>query len=267
MKKIKIIPLSVSLALLSGLFLTSCSLVGLDLQKDYVYEKKELDPHLNKTARQYLEDRGKNPVKTNDTVFKWMQLGIEYAGINLDEYEKPGRTFIFLHNDAIRVLDKGNVTKGLWFDLPKVVSVDPVTGIITTKPATKWEDYSKETVKNYFLYLILQGDYGFNNALPENSTLQTLLPAGTVASKESLLGYIVSKSTPPKDNVIRHTSVAGGNGFDPEGKINMKIVYKDGTPLRINDLVDNRSAGQIATNGQVHVYASTIWPFRYSHND
>lgn len=279
MKKYKNIQKGAFFLLVSAA-LSSCSMFGLDVQKDHEYIKQELDPNIYMTARQYLETRAVTPAKLNDTVFKYMKLGLDYAGIDLAEYEKPGRTFIFLHNDAIRVLDdKTKLPKsGFWFDLPIVLKdvngapiMDPVTGRPKTRPATQWSDYSKETVKNYFLYLIIQGDFGFNNALTTNTTFKTLLPPGTVAKKdESMLGYILTKSTPNPDALPNTFSVVssfiqGGSGFDPEGLINMKIVYSDGTPLKINDFSSDRSAGQIATNGQVHVYGSTVYPFRYSY--
>ncbi|PYF70695.1 hypothetical protein [Pedobacter nutrimenti] len=269
------------LMLLLGLAFSSCSIGGLDLQKDYKYEKKELDPRLYKSARQYLEDRGTSPLKAGDTVFKYMKLGLDYAGIDLGEYEKSGRTFIFLHNDAIRVLDdKTKIPKsGMWFDIPVIMKdvngqpIKDVDGIkYKTRPATKWSDYSKETVKNYFLYLIIQGEYGFDNAVTTNTTMQTLLPPNRVAAKdESLLSYIVTKAQPKPGSMAASRAIlwdaVGSPGFDPEGKINMKITYTDGTPLVINDLVPDRSAGQIATNGPVHVFGATVWPFRYSYFD
>src|SRR5690349_13474101 len=71
------------------------------LQKDYEYKPYTLDPKINMTAKQFMNSRGVAGVGS-DTIFKWMQLGIEYAGIDLAEYEKQGRTYIFLHNNAIR---------------------------------------------------------------------------------------------------------------------------------------------------------------------
>ena len=92
------------------------------LQKDYTYIKSELDPHYNMTAKQYLLSRG-TAGANGDTVFKWMQLGLEYCGFDMSEYEKPARTFIFLHNNAIKVWDntKKVVTGGFFFDFPIVV--------------------------------------------------------------------------------------------------------------------------------------------------
>lgn len=251
------------LILLSGLaFLVgSCSLVGLDMQEDYDYNKQTLDPHINITAKQFLENRSYGSVP-NDTVFKWMRKGLEYAEIDLAEYEKPGRTFLFLHNEGVRVLEtKKGVTKtiaGLWFDFPIVekdangnpIFLDANKTIPKTRPATKWEDYPKADVRNYFLYLILQGDYNFDKLTIVNTAAQTLLPPNTTATKTSLLGYLNQ-----------------GKGFDQEGKMNLKLVNNnDLAPIEINDKTYNRSGGYIATNGVVHVYGMkshyTIYPFR-----
>src|SRR6185436_10853301 len=102
------------------------------LQKDYKYNAWTLDPHINKTAKEFLLSRGTAGVGA-DTVFKWMQLGIEYAGIDMAEYEKLGRTYIFLHNNAIRVTTGTgptlSVTGGFFYDYP-VVAKDGSGNII-----------------------------------------------------------------------------------------------------------------------------------------
>jgi hypothetical protein len=258
------------IAIVSMLSLGSCY----KLQTDYKYVKKEADPNINATAKQYLFDRSDNLTPgAIDTVFRWMKKGIEYAGIDMAEYEKPGRTYIFLHNSAIRVIASGKVTGGFFFDYPiieKDAGGNPIRnadGTIKSHPATKWEEYAPETVKNYFLSLIIEGVYGFDNLHIENQSLPTLLPANTPATKESRLGYVVPSVTPDPNNqvlvVLNFTD--GGNGFDPEGKINLKIANITSSPIRLNDKTDDRSAGYIATNGQLHVYGATVHPFRYSH--
>ena len=237
--------------LLLALMFSGCSLFDMELQKDYDYEHKTLDPHINITARQFLENRSyESATNTKDTVFKWMRKGLEYAQIDLSEYEKQGMTFIFLHNDGVRVWDAKakKVTAGLWFDYPIVTGVDPVTNIPKTRPATSWSDYSVEDVRNYFLYLMVKGNYNFDKLTLSNTTAQTLLPAGAVASKKSMLGYLNE-----------------GKGFDQEGKINFKIVNNnDLAPIQINDKTNDRSGGYIATNAIVHVFGNkdSVQPFR-----
>src|SRR6185436_3537017 len=209
------------------------------LQKDYKYDAWTLDPHINITAKEFLLSRGTAGVGA-DTIFKWMQLGIEYAGIDMAEYEKPGRTFIFLHNSAIRVTTGSGaslkVTGGFFFDYP-IIGRDAAGNIIPSisnpgtdsiRPALQWNEYPQALVKNYFLYLILQGEYSFENLSVSNTSIPTLLPAGTIAdpNKVSKLGWAVVKTTPNPDPALAANntfSTAGGAGFDPEGKINLKL--------------------------------------------
>jgi hypothetical protein len=67
--------------------------------------------------------------------------------------------------------------------------IDATTGLPKTHPALEWTEYSKATVKNYFLYLIGQGTFNFYDLNADNKTVVSLLPAGTKAGKESMLGY------------------------------------------------------------------------------
>jgi hypothetical protein len=230
---------------IGAMFCQGCTLFDMDLQKQYDYKPTVLDPHINISAREFLENRsyGTDPA---DTAFKWMRKGLEYAGIDFAEYEKPGRTFIFLYNDAVRVIKSNKVTGGLWFDFPIVTSLDPITNVPITKPATKWEDYPKQDVKNYFLYLIAQGEYNFEQLNADNQAVQTLLPPDQVAGQQSYFGF-----------------VNDGKGFDQEGKMNLKLVNNnDMAPIQINDRTNDRTGGYIATNGIVHVFGATVYPFR-----
>ncbi len=266
---------------------------GLDIQEDYDYKKSVLDPHINKSARQYLEERGKNPLIPGDTIFKFMQLGLEYAGINLDEFEKPGRTFIFLGNGAIRVLPTKTVagavvvssivpTGGMWFTFPitqrngdgtlKLTSA----GAVETKPATRWEEYSRADVRKYFLSLIALGDFGFHNAQVTNTGLQTLLPSNMSASDSSRLGLLIVNIDQEFNDVgarvpayVTAREPGVNYGFDQEGKINLKILNGDYSPLQVNDYNTLTTSGIIATNGKIHVYSPTgttpvpLFPSRY----
>jgi len=246
------------------------------LQKDYQYVPYVLDSHINETAKEFLLSRGSNGTGS-DTAFKWMQLGIEYAGIDLAEYEKPGRTYIFLHNSAIKVLTSGKVSGGFFFDNPIVVKdssgtpikskIDPT--IDSTRPAISWNEYSKQTVKNYLLYLIIPGEFGFDNLVVSNTSVQTLLPANSVIPyTDSRFAWIVTKTTPNPDvtatTFITTAYPTGGTGFDPEGKMNLKIGNNENSPIVVNDRTNDRTAGYIATNGQIHVFGATVFPCRYS---
>ena len=245
------------------------------MQKDYQYVKYVLDPHINMTAKDYMNSRGKAGVGA-DTIFKWMQLGIEYAGIDMAEYEKPGRTYIFLHTSAVRTLSSGKVNGGFFFDYPIVVkdsSANPIKSKLdstadSTRPAVSWNEYPQQMVKNYFLYLIVEGVHGFDNLTIPNQSLTTAMPAGSVVSPtDSKLGWVVTKTTPNPDFTATTLIIfdpTAGTGFDPEGKINLKLGNNDTSPIVVNDRTNDRSAGYIATNGQLHVFATTVHPFRYS---
>jgi hypothetical protein len=281
-----------NIILTAGLFIASilgsCKVGGLELQENYEYKPgSTVDPKINKSALQYLRDRGKTPVLLNDTVFKYMQLGLEYAGIDPVEYEKAGRTFIFLSNNAIRVLPTtttagvvkttSNVpTSGFWFTFPileknpdgsQKYAADGITPV--THPATSWNEYSPITVKNYFLSLIGQGDLGFNNLTSVNQSLTSILPVGTVAGRESALGYLVVNAEPALNTsgartlVFDYRTPSTGKGFDLESKFNLKQTNTDFSPMVLNDANNVATGGLIATNGQIHVMSTTAVPSRY----
>jgi hypothetical protein len=268
--------------LTAGIFcasiLGSCKVGGLELQENYEYKPgKTVNPNLNKSALQYLRDRGKTPLIANDTVFKYMQLGLEYAGIDPAEYEKAGRTFIFLSNNAIRQFPVGNTAgSGFWYTFPileknpdgtQKYATDGVTPV--THPATSWNEYSPATVRNYFLYLIGQGDLGFNNLNNVNQSLTSILPVGTVAGKESTLGYLVVNAQPALNTsgartlVFDYSANNTGKGFDLESKFNLKQTNTDFSPMVLNDANNVTTGGLIATNGQIHVMSTTAVPSRY----
>jgi hypothetical protein len=277
MKKINLYHICV--LLLAVISVTGCY----KRQTDYQYNPSELDPHYKMTVKEYMLSRGSAGVGS-DTPFKWMQKAIEYAGVDLAEYEKTGRTYILLHTDAVRRLTSGKVTAGFFFDYPIIVkdgSGIPIKSILTpaldsTRPAVAWEEYSKETIKNLLLYLIVQGEYGFDKLTINNTAVTTLLPANTKADpKDSRLGWVITKTTPNPD-ITALTSItfnpASGSGFDPEGKMNLRIGNNDVSPIIMNDRVWDRTAGYFFTNGRAHVFSSTsssaprtsIDPFRYS---
>jgi len=261
---------------MAAISLSSCY----KLQKDYNYIPAVLDPNINMTAKDFMNSRGKAGVGA-DTIFKWMQLGIEYAGLDTMEYAQPGRTYIFLHTNAIRTTTGSGatlkVTGGFFFDYPIVVKdalgivikskIDPTAD--SMRPAMYWNEYPQDLVKKYFQYLILQGDYTIENLSVANTSIQTLLPPGSTANpKDSKLGWVITKTTPNPDATSAASitfSPTGGTGFDPEGKINLKLINNQNSPLNVNDRSDDRSAGYFATNGKVHVYDKTIHPFRYSY--
>lgn len=220
----KIAFLTFTIAIITGL--GSCTLVGLDVQKDYEYTSKVIDPNIGKSARAFLESRSYDP--KGDSLFVLMRQGIEYAGIDLNEYEKPGRTFVFLHPTAILRKIGNSTTTDCFFGYYKVNGA----------AATQWSDYPKQQVKNFFLYLIAEGNYTFETLTPTPLKVKTLLPAGS-------------------------------DPLNPESLMVYSVVNDRDSKLRINDFPGSalftvtRTAGILSTNGPIHVIERLV---RYQAN-
>jgi len=209
------------------LFSVSCKkLLGLERQTSEDHPTSTIDPHIHKTAWQFLKDRALgNP----DTIFKRMYEAVVYSGIDTQEYLKPNRTFIFLHNDAVRRLSGSTVTTDCYFGKYKV---GPSPGV----PATRWEDYPQSQVKNYLLSLIVVGEHSFDNVFPDPKFEKTLLPAGA-------------------------------DPLNPQSEIAFRVINDRDSRFRINDFpgsavptpnltspgIQARTAGILATNGPIHV--------------
>jgi hypothetical protein len=155
---------------------TGCSkLAGLSLQTDAKHTPFLLNPNVNMNAWDYMKYRSgadtSNPAWASDTVFKLMYQAVLYSGIDTNEYTKPGRTFIFLHNLAVQ-----NIS-----GTPPVVSNNCYWGyyLIDSVAATSWTSYSPAQVKSWLQYLIVEGEYSFDNLTPIGTTVNTLLPPGT----------------------------------------------------------------------------------------
>jgi hypothetical protein len=211
--------------LVSGFVLiagTGCKkMLGLKLQQSVDHVTTTLDPRINKTALEYLQDRGyKSPT---DTIFNLMYQGLRYAGIDTMEYAKTNRTFIFLHNDAIRRISAGRPTADCFFG----------RYTIPGKTVTKWSDYPVSFVKNYFLYLISEGQYTFETLKPDNTPMQTLMP----------------KNVDP---------------LNPDGSMVLRVVNDRDSKIRVNDFPETisyttqrftliRTGGIISNSGPIHV--------------
>lgn len=207
---------------LLGLMATGCKkLAGLKLQQNQDHIVHTLDPHLNKTAWQYLKDRsiGNNP----DTIFKRMYDAIIYSGIDTSEYTQADRTFIFMHNDAVYRLASNKVTTDCFFG----------RYLVNGKPAKRWEDYPASFVKNYLLYLIVKGKYSFDNVTPDNVEVKTLLPEGAdPLNPASIMAFRVV------------------NDRNSKFRIN---DFPGTVPYTTQRWVDVRTAGLLSTNGPIHV--------------
>jgi len=193
--------------------LFACEIAGLEFQKSEPYEYHVLDPKIDMDALEFLY------LPREDTVFQLMQQGIAYAGLE-DEYKKADRTFLFVTNQAIlRYNQNGTVNEGCYFGYYKV----------NGEPATKWEDYPVEQVRDFFLYHIIEGAYSYNNLGPENTKVNTLLQG------ENNEAYI-------------------------------KIMNARNSKLRVNDIaftprfIEARSSNIQPTNGVIHAFDGFIEP-------
>jgi hypothetical protein len=229
--QLKIIGYSICI-FLSALSFTGCKkLFGLKLQENTEHETTTIDPHIYKTAWQFLKDRALGPATApDDTIFKRMYQAVVYSGIDTNEYTKTGRTFIFLHNDAVRRFSSGTTvdTIGCYFGKYKVGT--------PRVPATKWEDYPQSQVKNYLLSLIVQGEHSFENVFPDPKFEKTLLPPNT-------------------------------DPLNPQSEIAFRVINDRDSRFRINDFpgsavptpnlaspgIQARTAGILSNNGPVHV--------------
>jgi hypothetical protein len=193
--------------------------VGLERQTDWEFSPVTLDPHVNMTAWDYLKARALGSVPA-DTVFRRMYDAIVYSEIDTMEYTKPGRTFIFLHNDAIRRLSSNKYTTDCYWGRDSVGT--------PKRPAVAWSEYPKDKVKNILLYLIVEGNHNFETLTPVNTVANTLLPAGA-------------------------------NPNNPESTILLRVDNSGSYPIKINDFIGStrvttvRSGGYITNNGPMHV--------------
>ena len=211
---------------------TGCKkFLGLSLQTNASYSPYLLNPNLNMTAWQYLKYRsGADPTNPNwqtDTVFKLMYEAVLYSGIDTNEYTKPNRTFIFLHNLAVQTF---NAT------VPVTVSNDCYWGyyLVDSIPATSWTQYTPAQVKAWLQYLIVNGEYNFNNLTPNAVTVSTLLPQNTDTLNPTSI-MVLSRNDDPSSGSIT---------------INNFVNSYSSTTVR--------SGGYVSTNGPIQVVGNLV---------
>lgn len=195
---------------------TGCKkIAGLRLQENTDHPTSTLDPHINKTAWQYLKER--SVLSPTDTIFKRMYEAVVYSGIDTSLYLQTGQTFIFLHNDAVFRTATPQPTDNYW-------SRYKVGGQIPKS----WSAYTPQQVKNWLLYLIVKGEYSYDNISSESLVAKTLLPEGAdAANPTSIMSFILSN--------------------DRDSRV------------RINDFLNSvrvtvgRTSGILSDNGPIHV--------------
>jgi hypothetical protein len=195
---------------------TSCKkIAGLNLQQDVGHETSTLDPHINKTAWQYLKER--SILNQPDTIFKRMYDAIIYSGIDTTLYTQPGRTFIFLHNDAVFRTATPAPTDTYWQRYK-----------VNNAPAKSWSNYTRQQVKNWLLYLIGTEEYTYENLSSENVQMKTILPEGADAANPGSVMFL--KISNDRDSKVRI------NDF-----------------LNTTRVTVVRTAGILSDNGPIHV--------------
>lgn len=211
---------------------TGCKkFLGLSLQTDASHTPYLLNPNLNMTAWQYLKYRSgtdtTNPNWRTDTVFKLMYQAVLYSGIDTSEYTKPGRTYIFLHNLAVQTL---NAT------VPVTVSNNCYWGyyLVDSVPASSWSQYTPAQVKTWLQYLIVNGEYNFNNLTPNAVTVSTLLPQGTDTLNPTSIMVLARNDNPSSGSITINNFVGS---FSP---------------------TTVRSGGYVATNGPIQVVGNLV---------
>ena len=206
--------------------------LGLSLQTNASHTDYLLNPNLNMTAWQYMKYRSgadtTNPSWRTDTVFKFMYNAVLYSGIDTSEYTKPNRTYIFLHNLAAQTF---NAT------VPITVSNNCYWGYYLVGspgvPATSWTQYTPAQVKAWLQYLIVDGEYNFDNLTPNGTTVNTLLPQNT--------------------DTLNPTSImvlARNDDQNAQLTINNFAGSSDYTTVR--------SGGYVATNGPIQVVGTLV---------
>ncbi|HTN19172.1 MAG TPA: hypothetical protein VL125_01810 [Pelobium sp.] len=228
MKKIYRNTVKVLAVLIATTTLYSCSLVGLDVQKDYDRVTHTLDPELRMDTWEYLKLRSHGTL-AEDKVFASMMDAIEYAEIDSMEYKKPGRTFILIHDAAAK-------------DFFKNVKINNVAG-------TSFRSYPKEFIKNYLLYLIVDGVYD-HYTIPALTTIDatTMAPAGyfnTLPTGITMPKYVAN--TNPQS--IMRLAV-----------LNTSVSNTSDSPIQLNEVLNVRTSSLLATNGSIHVIGATLIP-------
>lgn len=231
MKKLNLIIGKITALALTSAIISGCTLMGLDMQEDTDRVPHTLDPHMNKTAWEFIKERA----TTGDKTFERLMAGIVYSEIDTMEYMKPNRTFIVLNKDAVSVT--GKAPNGVWQNF-----------LVANKAATAWTQYPKEFVKNYLLYCIVDGIYD-HYTLPAITSVKvkTLSPIGywnALPAGITLAGFVAN---PDSDMYLRVSNGPNGNTQD--------------YPIIVNDNGNNvRTSSILATNGSVHVVERFVTP-------
>ena len=228
MKKIKtFIP---ALLIVMGVILISgCE--KLKLQKDFNRSATDtLDAHVGKNAWDYLKSRAYG--SKTDTVFRRMYDAIIYSGIDTNLYMQQNKTYLIYTNAAVTT-----AKTGLW-----------ATYLTSKKAAAKsFKDYSAADLKNYLLFLILDGQYSHYNLPLTDVEVKTLAPDGIFDT--NFTGFFIPAYTANNPNStlkIKVLNSSPGNTSD--------------YPLQINSTTNVYSSDYLTTNGVIQVMNTPVSP-------
>jgi len=231
MKKIKNIIVMLVVLSSAAIIMPGC----MKLQKNFTRSTTDtLNANLNKTAWAYLKSRAYQNATPGDTIFRRMYDAIIYSGIDTNLYTAPNKTYIFFTNTMVTTK-----TTGLW------------AAVLTSanKAATSWKSYTAADVKNYLLYLILDGQYSHYN-LPNINSVNavTLAPAGTYTNNPAnfkIPGFISNPTSAMQIKVL-DSSIPGSNTAD--------------YPITLNSTYYVTTSDLLATNGVVDVIGAPVYP-------
>ncbi|HEY4787257.1 MAG TPA: hypothetical protein VIH57_14460 [Bacteroidales bacterium] len=188
-----------------------------------------------------------------DTIFTMMIKGILYCGIDTNEYIKPNRTLILLHNDAILRVSSGKPYADCFFGAVLV------SGKVISPLA--WNKYPQDFVKNYFQYLILLGQYNHSTLLTladsvtntlltqNNPTYFQHLPAGITQPGGNPTGTASSGAVPAFIDAGTGSILADGSNnstmyiqvvnYSPSNTSDYPVQLNDYLNVRTSDLIAN----------------------------
>jgi hypothetical protein len=219
----------ICICVLSALLFSGCQkLAGLPLQENQDHGTTTIDPHINKTAWEFIKERGLG----GDSIFNLMYQAIIYSGIDTAEYTKSDRTFILYHKDAILRKSGTTVQADCYFGKYKVNGV----------AASSWNQYSQLQVKNHLLSLIVKGEHSFENVPPDPDFETTLMPLNyDPLNPESKIAFRVIND---RDSRFRINDFPGS-------------AYP--SPGLATPGLQARTAGILSTNGPIHVVDRVVF--------
>jgi hypothetical protein len=207
-----------------------------------------------------------------DTIFTQMLRLIRASGIDTSLYTQTNtkRTFILLHNDAIKRL---NGTTKIYNDcfLGAVLVNNSVGTLVSGKYVpNKWSAFPQTFLQNYLKLLILDGVYDhYTLTDPENIEVKTLAP-------ENYFTTFPATVTQPGTTATLLSTQAAGSASIPAFAINnntkstIKIRVLNSSPsntsdypIVLNSALNVRTSSILLTNGTAHVidrYLTTNLP-------